>query len=75
MNVSLIDIFRREVAPLCETMLVRRSVGRLIRPHDEILQKLLTWKTGYVAIASRRGEGRENRFASGLVMVARSCFV
>jgi hypothetical protein len=31
------------------------------------------WKTGYVAIASRKGEGRGNRFASRLVTVARSC--
>jgi hypothetical protein len=34
----------------------------------------ITWKTGYVAIASRRGEGRGNRFASRLVTVARSLF-
>jgi hypothetical protein len=32
------------------------------------------WKTGFVAIASKRGEGRGNRFASRLVTVARSCF-
>jgi hypothetical protein len=30
------------------------------------------WKTGYIAIALRRGEGRGNRFASRLVTVARS---
>jgi hypothetical protein len=33
---------------------VRRSVCPFV-PHDAI-----TWKTSYVAIASRRGEGREN---------------
>jgi hypothetical protein len=46
------------------------------------LQNLLTWKTGYVAIASRRGEGRGNQLmsktdyveiASRLVTVAHSC--
>jgi hypothetical protein len=40
------------------------------------------WKTGYVAIASRRGEGRRNQLmsktgyveiASRMVTVARSC--
>jgi hypothetical protein len=37
---------------------VRRSVGWLVGrsvPHDAI-----TWKTSYVAIASRRGGGRGN---------------
>jgi hypothetical protein len=64
------------------------SIGRLVRPsvcpHDEILQNLLTWKTGYVAIASRREEGRGNQLmsktgyveiASRLVTVVRSCFL
>jgi hypothetical protein len=59
---------------------VRWSVGPLVRwsvgPH-------ITLKTGYVAIASRREEGRENQLmsktghveiASRLVTVARSCF-
>ena len=32
---------------------LRRSVGPLVGPHDAI-----TWKTSYVAIASRRGGGR-----------------
>jgi hypothetical protein len=66
--------------------LVGRLVGWSVRPsvcpHDEILQNLFTWKTGYVAIASRRGEGRGNqlmsktgyvKIASRLVTVARSC--
>jgi hypothetical protein len=44
---------------------------------------MLTWKTGYVAIASRREEGRENqlmsktgyvKIASRLVTVAHFCF-
>jgi hypothetical protein len=59
-------------------------VGPSIGPHDEVLQNLLTWKTDYVAIASRRGEGRGNqlmsktgdvKIASRLVTVARSCFI
>jgi hypothetical protein len=29
----------------------------MVRPHDEILQNLLTSKTGYVEIASRLGIG------------------
>jgi hypothetical protein len=33
--------------------LVGRSVRPLVHPHDAI-----TWKTSYVAIASRRGGGR-----------------
>ena len=37
---------RRSVGPL---------VGRSVRPHNAI-----TWKTSYVAIASRRGGGRGN---------------
>jgi hypothetical protein len=58
-------------------------VGCSVCPHDEILQNLLTWKTGYVAIALRRGEGRGNQLmlktgyveiASRLVTVACSCF-
>jgi hypothetical protein len=57
-------------------------VRPLVGPHDEILRNLLTWKTGYVAIASRRGEGRGNQLisktgsveiASRLVTVTRSC--
>jgi hypothetical protein len=45
---------------------------------------MLTWKTGYVAIASRRGEGRGNQLvlktgyveiASHMVTVARSCYI
>jgi hypothetical protein len=45
----------------CEEHLYKRlrpSVGRSVRwsvPHDAIM-----WKTSYVAIASRRGEGRGN---------------
>ena len=38
----------------CVGPLVGRSVGWSV-PHDAI-----TWKTGYVAIASRGGEGRGN---------------
>jgi hypothetical protein len=62
-------------------MLVGPSVVLLVCPHDEIL---LMWKTGYVAIASRRGEGRGNQLmlktgyveiASRLVTVACSCFL
>jgi hypothetical protein len=34
---------------------VRPLVGRSVCPHDAI-----TWKTGYVAIALRGGEGRGN---------------
>jgi hypothetical protein len=54
---------------------VRPSVGWLVGPH-------ITSKTDYVAIALRRGEGRENwlmsktgyvKIASRLVTVARSC--
>jgi hypothetical protein len=54
----------------------------LVSPHDEILRNQLMWKTGYVAIASRRGEGRGNQLMSktgyveialSLVTVARSC--
>jgi hypothetical protein len=52
----------------------RWSVRWLVGPHNEILRKLFTWKTGYVAIASKRGEGRGNRFASRLVTVAHSLF-
>jgi hypothetical protein len=57
--------------------LVRWSVYPLAGPH-------ITSKTSYVMIASRRGEGRENRLmsktdyveiASRLVTVARSCFL
>jgi hypothetical protein len=44
--------FRREEAPLVG-WLVSRSVRPSVRPHDAI-----TWKTSYVAIASRRGGGR-----------------
>jgi hypothetical protein len=67
-------------------MLVGRLVRLLVRPsvcpHDEKLRNLLTWKTGYIAIASRRGEGRGKKLmsktgyveiASRLVTVARSC--
>jgi hypothetical protein len=45
---------------------------------------MLTWKTGYVTIALRRGKGRGNQqmsktgyveIASRLVTVARSCFL
>jgi alpha-D-ribose 1-methylphosphonate 5-triphosphate synthase subunit PhnG len=53
-------------------MLVRLLVRWLVSPHDEILRKLLTWKTGYVTIASRRGEERGNHFAARLVTVTRS---
>jgi hypothetical protein len=65
-------------------MSVGRSVGPSVCPHDEILQNLLTWKTGYIAIASRTGEGRGNQLLSKtgyveialrLVTVARSCFI
>jgi hypothetical protein len=46
--------------------LVRWSVGPLVRcsvcPHNEILQNLLTSKTGYVAIASRLGFGVTSLF-------------
>jgi hypothetical protein len=61
----------------------RWSVHLSVCPHDEILRNLLMWKTGYVAIASRRGEGRGNQLmsktgyveiASRLVTVAHSCF-
>jgi hypothetical protein len=31
--------------------------GWMVRPHDEIMQNLLTSKTGYVEIASRLGFG------------------
>jgi hypothetical protein len=53
------------------------SVGPLVGPH-------ITLKTDYVAIASRRGEGRGNQLMSKtgyveialrLVTVARSCFI
>jgi hypothetical protein len=39
----------------------------LVCPHDEI-----TWKTGYFAIAWRRGEGRRNQLMSktGYVEIA-----
>jgi hypothetical protein len=56
-------------------MLVRWLVRPLVGPH-------ITLKTGYVAIASRRGEGRGYQLlsetgyveiASRLVTVARSC--
>jgi hypothetical protein len=56
--------------------LVRWSVRWLVYPH-------INSKTGYVAIASRRGEGRGNQLmsktgyveiASRLVTVTRSCF-
>jgi hypothetical protein len=59
-------------------------VHPLVGSHDEILRNLLPWKTGYVAIASRRGEGTGNqlmsktsyvKIASRLVTVARSCFL
>jgi hypothetical protein len=62
---------------------VRPSVHLSVCPHNEILRNLLTWKTGYIVIASRRGEGRGNQLmsktgyveiASRLVMDARSCF-
>ena len=43
-STSLRDCVGRSVRPL---------VGPLVRPHDAI-----TWKTSYVAIASRRGGGR-----------------
>jgi hypothetical protein len=67
--VSILSYIGPSVGPL-----VRPLVRWLVCPHDEILRKLLMWKIGYVAIALRRGEGRENRFASRLVMVAHSCF-
>jgi hypothetical protein len=73
-------IFRRQVAPLDYVgWSVRPLVGCSICPHDEI-----TWKTGYVAIASRRGERSGNQLmlktgyveiASRLITVARSCFM
>jgi hypothetical protein len=56
-------------------------VGPLVRP---LVGPHITSKTGYVAIASTRGEGRGNQLmskagyveiASRLVTVARSCFV
>jgi hypothetical protein len=54
---------------------ITSSIGPLVSPH-------ITSKTDYVAIASRRGEGRGNwlilktgyvKIASRLVTVARSC--
>jgi hypothetical protein len=57
-------------------MLVGPSVRPLVGPH-------IISKTGYVAIASRRGEGRGNQLmsktgyveiASRLITVARSCY-
>jgi hypothetical protein len=65
-------------------MLVGPSVGSSVCPHNEILRNLLTWKTSYVAIASRRGEGRGNQLmlktgyveiALRLLTVAHSCFL
>jgi hypothetical protein len=72
------------VGPLVCPLLVPHDeiVRPLVGPHYEIMRNLLTWKTGYVAIASRRGEGRGNQLmsktgyveiASCLVTVARSC--
>jgi hypothetical protein len=64
-------------------MLVGPLVVPLVCPHNEILQNLFTWKTGYVGIALRRGEGRGNQLMSKtgyveialhLVTFARSCF-
>jgi hypothetical protein len=58
-------------------MLVRSSVGPSVGP-------LITSKTDYVVIASRRGEGRGNQLMSKtgyveialrLVTVARSCYI
>jgi hypothetical protein len=69
-------------------MLVGWLVGPLVRPsvcpHNEILRNMLTWKTGYIAIASRKREGRGNQLMSKtgnveialrLVTVARSCLL
>jgi hypothetical protein len=48
------------VGPLVRPLVVPHDeiVRPLVGPPDEILRNLLTWKTGYVAIASRREEGR-----------------
>jgi hypothetical protein len=63
---------------------VRPSICPSVCPKNEILQNQLTWKTGYVAIASRRGEERGNQLmsktgyveiASHLVTVVRSCLL
>jgi len=62
-------------------MLVHWSIRWLVRP---LVGPHITSKTGYVAIASRRGEGRGNQLmsktgyveiASRLVTVARSCLL
>jgi hypothetical protein len=53
---ALDQVFRCEEPSIrdCVRRSVGRSVGRSV-PHDAI-----TWKTSYVAIASRRGGGRGN---------------
>jgi hypothetical protein len=73
----VIGVFRRKVAPLYKTKLVRWSIGLLVcwsvgwsvRPS---VGPHITLKTDYVVIASRRGEGRRNWLMSktGYVEIA-----